>query len=365
MQNTSLLERHLAEIQVNNLQLDLDQKPALETLARLEEELNQSDGFNRLKRLIPWFFNSTPKIRGVYLWGGVGRGKTHLMDLFFDCIATSRKKRIHFHRFMQFVHGELKRHQNTRNPLDLIGKEFARQYRLLCLDEFFVLDIGDAVILSGLLNALVSNNVVLVMTSNTYPDDLYSGGIQRDRFVPAIRLINSCLDIVHIADGTDYRLKKLTDNKLYYDANNDATQCDIRAVFEKLNSADLIQRGDIELLGRTVTTIGYTNNSVWFDFFDICDGPRSKTDYIEIANIYRTVVITNVPELNWEYENQARRFIELVDEFYDRGVHLVLSAKQRIDSLYSGKKLTEQYKRTASRLHEMQTDKYLSKIHGG
>jgi len=349
----------------NSLQFDSGQRAAIEALGRLENQLRQLNDSSKLKRLVSSLFRPAPKIQGVYLWGGVGRGKTHLMDTFFARVATEQKKRIHFHRFMLFVHGELKKLKNTRDPLDRVAAEFARHNRLLCLDEFFVLDIGDAVILSGLLNALVSNNVVLVMTSNTFPDELYKGGIQRDRFVPAIRLIHSCMDIVHIGDGTDYRLRTLSGNNLYYDANDAASESSIQHVFDTLNPTETTQRGDIEVLGRAILTSRYTNSSVWFEFTEICDGPRSKADYIEIANIYRTVIIANVPAFTWEHENQARRFIELVDEFYDRGVHLVLSAKQDIDSLYNGKMLTEQFNRTASRLHEMQTDEYLSKIHGG
>ena len=302
-------------------------------------------------------------IRGVYLWGGVGRGKTCLMDLFYNSAPTRRKTRLHFYRFMQTVHHELKKIRNTRDPLVRIGRNFAKRCRLLCLDEFQVTDIGDAVILAKLLKTLLDEHVVLVMTSNTQPNDLYRGGLQRDRFVPAIRLIESHTDVVEMADGVDYRLQSMSKRTFYFDITNPDTETLIKEEFLNLAHNDEVTQMPLKVLGRDIATRGRTNNLVWFEFRDICDGPRSKMDYIEIANCYRTVIISDVPQLNWELENQARRFIELVDEFYDRGVHLIISAARGADQLYIGKRLVTEYQRTLSRLHEMQTEQYLSRSH--
>ena len=361
MQNQTLLDLHAAAIKNQHFQLDSGQVNAAEQLQRLLIEVNMRGDAKGAKNFLSSLFGKPSSVRGMYLWGGVGRGKTHLMDLFFSSVSIEKKRRIHFHRFMQLVHARLKEHRNTSDPLAKIGREFARDCRLLCLDEFFVLDIGDAVILAGLLKSLLSNGVVLVMTSNTYPDQLYRGGIQRDRFVPAIRLIQSSMEIVDIGDGIDYRLKSLSGKSLFFNADDAESNSNLQNGFFSPTDAGIISKGGIEVLGRTIDTVQYTDSSIWFEFDKICDGPRSKADYIEIANVYRTVIISDIPEFTWEYENQARRFIELVDEFYDRGVHLVVSAYSNIDSLYSGKRLVEEFKRTSSRLHEMQTEKYLSK----
>lgn len=302
-------------------------------------------------------------IKGIYLWGGVGRGKTCLMDLFYTCAPTKKKTRLHFYRFMQSVHGELKSIRNTRDPLVRIGRTFAKRCRLLCLDEFQVTDIGDAVILAKLLKTLLDERVVLVMTSNTRPKDLYKGGLQRDRFVPAIKLLESHTDVVEMADGIDYRLQSMSKRTFYFDVTDPETETLLNQEFLNLARNDEVTQAPLEVLGRDIVTRSHTNNLVWFDFRDICDGPRSKMDYIEIANCYRTVIISNVPQLNWELENQARRFIELVDEFYDRGVHLIISAARRAEDLYVGKRLVNEYQRTLSRLHEMQTERYLSRSH--
>ena len=342
-------------------EFDAGQQYAIAQLQQLLAAINDHGSGGKKSSKLLRLFGKSNHIPGLYLWGGVGRGKTHLMDHFFACVPLKEKKRIHFHRFMQMIHGQLKNKRNTANPLEHIGREFARECRLLCLDEFFVLDIGDAVILAKLLQSLLKNDVVLVMTSNTEPHRLYPGGIQRDRFIPAIRLIESSMQIVHIGDGADYRLKSLDDTSLYFSASAEAA-VKIQNSFFNHPTAKTADAQFIGILGRRIQTVQRTDTAVWFEFDQLCDGPRSKADYIEIASIYRTVIITNIPELTWEHENQARRFIELVDEFYDRGVHLVISAHRAIDSLYSGKRLAAEFKRTASRLHEMQTRKYLSKM---
>ena len=365
MADHPLLQKYRSDMQRIGAPADPAQIDALVQFQHLFDQLAAKErtfGSGLFKRLVG---KKSIQPRGIYIWGGVGRGKTYLMDLFFDAVPVSSKKRIHFHRFMQGIHSSLKHMRYMQNPLAKIGREFSTQHRLLCLDEFFVLDIGDAVILSGLLSSLIENGVVIVTTSNTRPDELYKGGIQRDRFVPAIRLINAKMDVIRIGDGTDYRLKELSGKTLYYSTLGAETDAALDADFQRLSGGALKMEGGLEILGRQIRTIGHAEHAVWFEFADICDGPRSKADYIEIANLYRTVLITEIPLLSWEFENQARRFIELVDEFYDRGVHLVVSAEASIDELYTGTRLVREYERTASRLHEMQSEKYLSREHCG
>ena len=344
-------------------QADPGQLVVIHQLQRLLDELANS-GTTRPGRLMQRIFRRNEDVpKGLYVWGGVGRGKTYLMDLFYSCAPVSSKNRTHFHRFMQSIHRDLKTLRHTEDPLSTIARDLSKRCKLLCLDEFFVLDIGDAVILSGLLEALIANNVVIVMTSNTKPDDLYLGGIQRDRFMAAIRLINARMEVVEIAAGTDYRLQSRSSKALFYDSRSEKTDSALREIFKDWGTGQVPAVGTVEILGRQIPTVGHTELLTWFEFDAICDGPRSKADYIEIANLYRTVIISAIPILNWEMENQARRFIELVDEFYDRGVHLVISAEADINQLYSGKRLVKEFERTASRLYEMQTARYLARAH--
>ncbi len=365
MSDHMLLQRYRSEMQRLESPVDPAQVDALLQFQHLFDQLaakKPAFGGGLIRRLAG---KKSIQPRGIYVWGGVGRGKTFLMDLFYEAVPVSSKKRIHFHRFMQGIHGSLKHMRDMQNPLERIGRDFSEQHRLLCLDEFFVLDIGDAVILSGLLSSLIENGVIIVTTSNTRPDDLYRGGIQRDRFVHAIRLINTRMDVIRIEDGTDYRLKSLSGQTLYYSTLGAETDAALEADYRRLSGRETKTGGQLEILGRKIRTVGHAEHAVWFEFSDICDGPRSKADYIEIANLYRTVLVTGIPLLSWEFENQARRFIEMVDEFYDRGVHLIVSAEASIDQLYTGTRLVREYERTASRLHEMQSEKYLSRAHCG
>lgn len=360
----SLVEVYRQAVQKDGLQEDADQLEVIQCLQRLSAKFSNNKTLQRSWLSRRFLRRDTNSIRGLYIWGGVGRGKTYLMDLFYNNVPTTLKMRTHFHRFMQSIHGELKGMRHTTDPLEKIGRNFSKRCKLLCLDEFFVLDIGDAVILSGLFEALIENGVAIVLTSNTKPDNLYLGGIQRDRFMAAIRLINTRMEVIQIGEGTDYRLQAISGKTLYYDSLSSDTETSMQDIFDSWSADSTCDSGPVEILGRSIQTIGHTDNIVWFDFSDICDGPRSKVDYIEIANLYRTVMISNIPVLNWKLENQARRFIELVDEFYDRAVHLVASAESQINSLYTGKRLVKEFERTTSRLHEMQTDRYLSRIHG-
>ncbi len=365
MSELSLIELYERAVRHDGLQDDASQRLAIKHLQSTYDHSFNTGLLQRHRWLRRILRVDNERKQGLYIWGGVGRGKTLLMDLFFNHVPVSSKKRTHFHRFMQSVHQQMKMLQDTSDPLSKIGRKIAKECRLLCLDEFFVLDIGDAVILSGLLHSLLANGVVMVITSNTKPEDLYLGGIQRDRFMAAIRLIKTRMEVIRIDDGQDHRLQSLTGQKLYYDHLSAATDAALHQLFERWRANTPRHTGALTILNRSIQTVAYTESLVWFEFIHICDGPRSKADYIEIANLYRTVIISNIPYLTWEYENQTRRLIELVDELYDRGVHLVISARSAIGSLYTGKRLIKEFERTISRVHEMQTDRYLSRMHCG
>lgn len=309
--------------------------------------------------------NNGAAIQGLYLWGGVGRGKTYLMDLFYDCLPLKKKWRTHFHRFMQRVHGDLARLQGEKNPLELIADSIASEAKVLCFDEFFVQDIGDAMILAGLLEALMQRGVILVATSNITPDRLYENGLQRDRFLPAIELLKKHTQIVEIQTGVDYRLRSLSQATLYHYPVVEATeQLLLDCFFELAPDKQEVREGEcIELLDRKLQTRYCADDVVWFEFEQLCDGPRSAFDYVELAKMYHAVLLSAVPQLDEGRNDSARRFISLVDELYDRRVKLIIAADAPIKSLYQGQKLGFEFERTRSRLLEMQSQEYLGFQH--
>ncbi len=301
--------------------------------------------------------------RGLYLWGGVGRGKTWLMDMFFQSLPFAEKRRRHFHRFMHDVHTELKGLQNRESPLELVAEQIARDTRVLCFDELFVSDIADAMILGGLFEGLFKCGVTLVATSNVPPRDLYKDGLQRQRFLPAIDLIERQVEVLNVDGSTDYRLRQLTQAGTYLLSTAPDTPQRLEALLAELahygNSTD----GTIEIEGRTIPVVRQSSSAVWFDFDAVCGGPRSQDDYIEIARGYQSVIVANVPILDSLRENQARRFIALVDELYDHNVNLIVSAAASPVDLYRGDRLTFPFERTVSRLIEMQSEGYLAREH--
>lgn len=309
----------------------------------------------------------TPKIvepvRGLYLWGGVGRGKTYLMDLFYDVLPVKDKKRLHFHRFMNKVHHDLKGLKQQQNPLQLIAREWATKTRILCLDEFFVSDITDAMILHGLLEGLFSQGVSLVTTSNIPPDQLYKNGLQRARFLPAIELLKKHLEVFHLDGGTDYRLRYLQSAEIFHHPLDAGADANLRDAFTHVAPEEGRSGVELEIEGRKIPTRLHADGVVWFDFPAICDGPRSQADYIEISRCFHTVMISNVPVMDHTMENQARRFLNLVDEFYDRRVKLFLSSEGPVEQIYRGEKLAFEYQRVQSRLQEMQSREYLASAH--
>lgn len=311
------------------------------------------------------FFRSEPRetVRGLYIWGGVGRGKTFLMDLFFENLDMEQKKRIHFHRMMHDVHARLKALSFVEDPLDKIAGQIAQETRVLCFDEFFVSDIGDAMILGRLLKGLFSRGVTLVTTSNSRPDELYKDGLQRQRFLPAIQLLNENTEVVNMDGGIDYRLRLLEKAGTYQHPDDDRAQSHLRYFFDETASASVARNVDLDINGRPVRARRVAKGIAWFDFPDVCDGPRSQADYIELARWYPSIIISGVPQFDATRDDQARRFISLVDEFYDRHVKLVLSAQVGVNELYTGKRLAFEFERTTSRLVEMQSSDYLALPH--
>jgi len=316
----------------------------------------------RLKRRLPGNSEYAGP-RGIYLWGDVGRGKTFLLDLFFGSLQIPAKKRIHFHRMMREVHARLKLITDTEDPLDTVAADMAAETTVLCFDEFFVSDIGDAMILGRLLDGLFRRGVTLVATSNAQPQDLYRDGLQRQRFMPAIEALENHTDVVELAGELDYRLRLFAEAGTYLFPADDLAERKLQHYFAEIASGEIIENHKINVLGREIPTRRSAKGVAWFEFPDVCDGPRSQEDYIEISRWYPTVIISNVPQLTAKHDNQARRFIALVDEFYDRKVKLVLSAAVDTDSLYRGTRLEFEFQRTASRLTEMQSATYLHAAH--
>ena len=302
-------------------------------------------------------------VRGLYIWGGVGRGKTMMMDMFCSALPAERRQRMHFHRFMRRVHDALGRHSGQANPLLKVADEIAADGDILCFDEFFVSDIGDAMILGEVMTALFQRGVSLIATSNVEPVNLYKNGLQRSRFLPAIDQIYAYCDVHEIDPGQDFRLRTLQQAKLYHHPLGDKAQQSLLAGFSAL--AAELEKDNVKLRieNRMIEAVKVAGDVAWFDFPSICEGPRSQNDYIELATLFTTVLVSNIPLLDASREDAARRFISLVDEFYERRVKLIVSADQPITTLYQGQRLTFEFERTQSRLLEMQSEAYLSEAH--
>lgn len=349
------LERYRDGVARGDWQDDPAQYGALAALQRVWAELAAAPP------RWPWQRAAAP--RGVYLWGRVGRGKTFLCDLFFQSVAEPRRQRVHFHRFMQAVQAELRTLQGRRDPLQEVAARLAREVRLLVLDEFFVSDIGDAMILGNLLEALFARGVVLVTTSNTPPAELYRDGLQRERFLPAIALLRRHCQVVELASDHDWRLRALRQAPVYFTPVGADAERRLGEVFRRMAHGDVQEHHGLALNGREVRVRRSADGVIWFAFADLCEGPRGVADYIELARSFRTLIISSVPQFTPLTDDAARRFIELVDEAYDRGVKLVLSAAVPIVELYDGDRLRAEFARTESRLIEMQSEEYLAREH--
>ena len=335
----------------------------------------QAQASDLRKRVGDWLSTLTARRRkimperGLYFWGGVGRGKTYLMDMFYDSVPGEAKLRIHFHRFMRRVHHELADLDGVKNPLERVADKIAAEASLICFDEFFVSDITDAMILAGMFEALFDRGVCLVATSNIAPDGLYKDGLQRARFLPAIALINAHTEVLNVDGGVDYRLRTLEQAQLYYTPLDQGADISLMSSFERLapnkegSEVNIEIDVPIEIEGRYIQSRYLADDVVWFDFDALCDGPRSQNDYIELAKEFHTVLISDVPQMGRDNEDRARRFIHLVDEFYDRNIKLVLSAEVELFDLYASGRLAFEFQRTCSRLQEMQSHDYLAAAH--
>jgi len=311
-------------------------------------------------------FGRTPsshRVRGLYIWGSVGRGKTLLVDFFFDALPFEDKLRIHFHDFMQHVHGELKTLGNLSDPLLSVAERLRARTRVLCFDEFHVADIADAMLLGRLFEALFDKGTVLVTTSNSRPDELYKDGLQRDRFLPAIKLIELNTRVVHLDSAVDYRLRVLEREPVYHSPLGDDAHAAMSRCYAELAPDVEACAGTIRVLGREVVVRAMAHGCVWFDFDVLCRGTRSASDYVELSRIFHTVLLSEVPVLNDTDNDAALRFMHLVDTLYDRNVNLVIEAQTQPDVLYQGQRLRERFQRTRSRLEEMQSRDYLARAH--
>ena len=301
--------------------------------------------------------------RGIYFWGGVGRGKTYLVDTFFEALPIREKTRVHFHRFMQRVHDDLTALAGEKNPLEKVADNISNEALVICFDEFFVSDIADAMLLGGLMEALFHRGVTLVATSNIQPSELYKDGLQRGRFLPAIALIEQYTQVVNIDSGTDYRLRTLEKAELWHSPLDPAATEAMAASFSALANQITPVAGAIEINHRPIEVVSAVEGTLWVTFKELCQKPRSASDFVELGRIYQTVLLDGVCIMGGGEEDVARRFINLIDEFYDRNVKLIVTAEGPPEGLYKGARLQFEYQRTLSRLLEMQSREYLSREH--
>ncbi len=355
----------------------LDAYEALLAARRFTADPAQSAAADRLQRLyyallsfkvgrrsaLRRFFSPPELPRGVYFWGGVGRGKSFLMDCFFDSVPYRRKRRIHFHAFMHSVHRQLNELKGESDPLLRVADRIAAEVRLLCFDEFHVSDIADAMILGRLLDALFARGVVFVMTSNYPPERLYPNGLQRENFLPTIALLKERLDILEIDAGVDYRLRTLEQVEIFHYPADAAAESKMAEYFVAMAGGEGAAAGNIEVLGRQIPTLRRGNGVIWFDFKALCGGPRSQNDYLELARGYHTVLLSAIPRMPPSMSSEARRFTWLVDVFYDHKVKLIATADGAPESLYTQGTQAGEFFRTVSRLTEMRSREYLGLPH--
>lgn len=354
-------ERYAAELASGAMVPDPAQARAVDALQQVYDGLCASKpprrGLLRRRR------SGWSAVKGLYLWGGVGRGKTLLMDHFFESLPMAEKRRTHFHRFMLDVHARRRNYLEEQDPVALIAEAIAEETRVLCFDEFFVSDIADAMILGRLTEVLFRQGVTLVATSNVAPQGLYRDGLQRERFVPAIERIEQHCTVLELASDTDHRLRTLEQEALYLHPCDDAGRSALAAHFDRLSHGQRAVPKDLSVNGRTLRAQAAWDDIVWFSFAELCESARAAADYIALAREFQTVLIGDLPRLDGSMEDAARRFVHLVDEFYDRGVKLVVNADAPITELYCGQRVRFEFERTVSRLIEMQSRHYLSLPH--
>ncbi len=360
-----LAERYAAELAARRWEPDPAQLPALARLETLRSRLLATQLRGPIGR---WLDRrraiGAPAQSGLYLYGGVGRGKTWLMDLFYDSLGPLPRSRRHFHHFMREVHARLRALPAQRAPLEAVAAAMAGRARVLCLDELYVADIADAMLLGGLFEALLRRGMSLVITSNLPPSELYREGLQRSRFLPAIALLERALEVLRVDGGIDYRLQQLRTRPIYFDSAAPDSDGRLRQLFEALAGDCGEQQTVLQVQQRSIRALARRGEVVWFDFATLCEGQRSANDYVEIAAEFRTVLVGGVPVFATPAQDDAaRRFIALIDEFYDQGVKLVLSAAAPPAALYRQGRLQREFERASSRLTEMQTETYLARPH--
>ena len=357
--------RYQQDLTRDNFSQDSAQATAVRHLQDLYERLCEHSSSSLKDRFKVLFGQHPPPVKGLYFWGGVGRGKTYLMDTFYQCLPFDNKLRMHFHHFMRRVHEELTSLEGQKNPLQKVADRIASETQIICFDEFFVSDITDAMILGTLFEHLFQRGVCLVATSNVEPKNLYKDGLQRARFLPAIDLLYQHTEVLNIDGGVDYRLRLLEQADMYYCPLGTETTYRLEQVFNSL-APDCSQAENnalLEINHRSVQSIRVCEDISWFHFDELCDGPRSQNDYIELARIYSTIILEGVPQMDANKGDQARRFINLVDEFYDRSVKLIIASNTPLQALYTGDNLAFEFQRTLSRLQEMQSREYLARSH--
>lgn len=360
------MQRYLSELEGGELLPDAAQRRAVEHTQRLYDTLlERAPAHGGIwQRIAVWAKAPQPApVRGLYLWGGVGRGKTHIVNALHASLPFSNKMRVHFHSFMQLVHQKLRSLGGREEPLAAIAAQLATDTRIICFDEFHVSDITDAMLLGRLLEALFARGVTLVATSNIAPDDLYLGGLQREQFLPAIELIKAHTEVVHLDSGVDYRLRVLERSEIYYCPLDPRAEEALSASFHDLAQDNVRTDTDMEIMGRNIHARGLGDGVAWFDYAAVCETPRAAGDYIEIARRFHTVLLSNVPVMDDEQRDRVVRFVHLVDEIYERNVNLIISAAARPDGLYTGERLSVRFDRARSRLAEMQSHDYLAAKH--
>ncbi|WHP31781.1 cell division protein ZapE [Trabulsiella odontotermitis] len=372
MQSITPTSRYLQALSKGSHQPDEVQREAVNRLENIWQELMQRPAASpsggglmaRFGKLLGKRETAeiTP-VRGLYMWGGVGRGKTWLMDLFYQSLPGTRKQRLHFHRFMLRVHEELTQLQGHSDPLEIIADRFKAETDVLCFDEFFVSDITDAMLLGGLMKALFERGITLVATSNIPPDDLYRNGLQRARFLPAIDAIKTHCDVMNVDAGVDYRLRTLTQAHLWLSPLNDETTQEMDKLWLALAGSRREHAPELEINHRPLQTLGVENQTLAVSFTTLCVDARSQHDYIALSRLFHTVLLLDVPVMTPLMESEARRFIALVDEFYERHVKLVVSAAVPLYEIYQGERLKFEFQRCLSRLQEMQSEEYLKREH--
>lgn len=347
---SALYQQKLA---ANKMNLDTIQVEALEHFDGLYSRVVKSSD-----SLIARLFRPKNPVKGLYVWGGVGIGKTFLMDCFYEALPLEKKWRIHFHKFMDYVHEQLTVHQSKKNPLENVAKAIADRAQVLCFDEFFVKDVADAMVLRNLLTYMFDLNICLVATSNIAPNELYLNGLQRQNFLSAIALIEKNTNVVHLNSTQDYRTLHIKNAGVYYSPLGREAQLNMDKAFNSYSSKTVLS-DEIVILGRSISVVKSSADVVWFDFKNICGVPRSQRDYLELSKKYKTVLVSNVFVISESQTDYITSFINMIDIFYDEGIKLIISAERPVDQLYTLRKLAFEFERTQSRLQEMQSEDYL------